>query len=256
MTMNRRQFVRLGLAGLAGMAVSACLAASPQATPAADSTATGSTPPTPTGRGYAPPGSLMANENVSGFYVRYYETFRAPDPASWHLDIRGMVDAPTTMTLEHIAANLPFVEQNTRMKCVECWSSRAVWGGFTYAALAALVKPQAAAKHLYFACEDGYYEYLPISELEKKGALFVTHMDGRPIGAKYGAPLRMIMPWLYGYKGAKVVNTIEFRAFDEKGLWSDIGPYSTSGIVLAGRDMPLDLGGGTRPIKGGEITDY
>jgi DMSO/TMAO reductase YedYZ molybdopterin-dependent catalytic subunit len=202
------------------------------------------------------PGTLLGNENVPGFYVRYIETFRAPDPGRWSLNITGLVSAPTTMTLDHIQKNLPFTQQNTRMKCVECWSSRADWGGFTYAALADLVKPAANATHLYFACEDGYYEVVPISELRKDRALFVTHMDGELIGAKYGAPLRMILPWLYGYKGAKTINTIEFRSTGGQGYWSDVGPYTASGIVLAGSDTPLDLDGRPRRMAGGEITDY
>jgi sulfoxide reductase catalytic subunit YedY len=258
--MNRRDFLRLGSVGTAGVFVSACLSNGAQTTPSlgpATPTATlGGPAPTPTVRGDAPPGTLLSNENVPGFYVRFYKTFRSPDPGRWQLTIKGLVDAPTTLTLDLIQRNLPLVEQNTRLKCVECWSSRAIWGGFTYAALADLVKPQAGATHIYFTCEDGYYEALPISELRKERALFVTHMDGRPIGMKYGAPLRMIIPWLYGYKGAKTVNSLEFRAQGGRGYWSDAGPYTVEGNILAGSDTPLDLGGGARPIKGGEITDH
>jgi len=261
MLMDRRAFLRLGLAGLAGVVVSAC--ASANATPAPTlpvATPTVVLPnapkPTPTQRGDAPLGTLLGNENVPGFYVRYIQTFRPPDPGRWQLVIKGLVDAPTTMTLDHVQRNLPLVEQNTRLKCVEGWSSRALWGGFTYAALAELVKPQANVTHMYLSCEDGYYEVLPISELQKARALFVTHMDGRPIGAKYGAPLRMIMPWLYGYKGAKVINSLEFRAQRGQGYWSDVGPYTADGAIMRGMDTPLDLDGKARAVNGGEITEY
>ena len=258
--MNRRSFIQLGLAGVAGVIATACAPGTQATAPAAGSTPGVAAPaggqPTPTARGGAAPGTLLANENAPGFYVRYYKSFRAPDPARWELMIKGLVDAPTTMTLDHIQRNLPPVEQNSRMTCVEGWSSRALWGGFTYAALAALVKPKATATHVYFFSEDDYYEVLPISELQKERALFVTHMDGRLLGAKYGAPLRMIVPWLYGYKGAKVVSSIEFHAQGGNGFWSDVGPYSPLGLIQAGRDTPLDLDGRARPIKGGETTDY
>jgi len=254
MHMTRRQFMRMGLAGLAGAALSACASAAPTAAPAATAPAAGESAPAV--RGYVAPGGILTNENVPGFYVRYYEAFRAPDPARWQLEIKGNVDAPTTMTLDHIARNLPLVQRSARMACVERWSSRAVWGGFTYADLAALVKPQPGAFYVNVACEDNYYESLPISELEREGVLFVTHMDGQPLGAKYGAPLRMIIPRLYGYKGAKVIREIAFSSGEGHGFWSDVGPYSPVGLIAPGRDRPLDLGGVARTVSGGEITDY
>jgi sulfoxide reductase catalytic subunit YedY len=258
--MNRRRFVRVGLAGLAGALASACSLAAPAPSPT-PRPAAGSTPltvasPAPTPRGYVAPGTLMHNENAPGFFIRFIEPVPAPDPARWELKIKGLVDIATTMTLDHIRKNLAFIEQNTRMKCVEGWSSRAVWGGFTYAALAALVKPQPSVTHVRFECDDNYYEILPISELTKARALFVTHMDGQPLGAKYGAPLRMIIPWLYGYKGAKTINTLEFVAKGGQGYWSDVGPYSATGYIQAGSDIPLDLDGKPRRVSGGEVTDY
>ncbi len=242
------------MVGLAGVAAAACASTTP-ANPAGGGAPVAGEP-TPTVRGYAPPGSILTNEDAPGFYVRYYEAFRAPDPMRWQLTIKGLVEAPTTMTLEHIARNLPFVQRSARMACVERWSSRAVWGGFTYAELAKIVKPQQGALFVHFRCEDNYYESLPVSELEREGVLFVTHMDGQPLGAKYGAPLRMIIPRLYGYKGAKVVVEIAFSSVEGRGFWSDVGPYSPVGLIAPGRDRPLDLGGVARTHQGGEITDY
>jgi sulfoxide reductase catalytic subunit YedY len=192
---------------------------------------------------------------VPQFNVRYYRPFPAPDPATWRLAIGGLVDAPAELTLEQIRQELDYKEQNTRMKCVECWSSRAMWGGFTYAALASLVKPKPDARHLRFDCADNYWEVLPISELQREGALFVTHMNGIPVPAKYGSPLRMIFPWLYGYKGAKAVTKLTFQAQQEPGYWSTVGPYTVDGNIQAGTDYPLDIGE-SREIQGGEITSY
>jgi sulfoxide reductase catalytic subunit YedY len=270
--MNRRRFLALGVTGLAGGIVAACAPAlpasqgAPTAVPASPGTA--AAPPATTlpatanpaaalatPMGAAPPGTILGNEDVPEFYVRYYKPFPAPDPAKWQLTIDGLVDAPVSLTLEQIGRELEYIEQNTRMKCVECWSARAVWGGFTYASLAALVKPKPEATHLRFDCADDYWEILPISELQRTGALFVTHMNGMPVPAKYGSPLRMIFPWLYGYKGAKAVTKLTFQAEQEPGYWSTVGPYSVEGKIQAGRDYPLDIGE-TRPIEGGEITAY
>lgn len=260
---SRRRFLHISLAGLAGGLAAACAQAGSQSPTAP--TATMPLPPstptrtavtsTPTPRAVTPE-VILHNENRPGFYVRYFKPFPAPDPARWRLTIGGLVDAPATLSLEQILRDLPLKEQNTRMKCVEGWSSRAMWGGFTYAALAALVKPQPTATHVRFDCADGYWEVLPISELTREGALFVTHMNGSLLSAEYGAPLRMILPWLYGYKGAKAVTGLEFRAKGEPGYWSTVGPYSVDGNILPGLDYPLDLDGKPREVDGGEVTEY
>ena len=258
-TVSRRRFLALGLTGLAGGIAAACTTASPGTVAVPSSTArpTAAAQPaaTATPMGAANPGTILGNENVPEFYVRYYKSFPAPDPAAWQLTIDGLVDAPVTLTVAQIQSELAYKEQNTRMKCVECWSSRAAWGGFTYASLAALVKPKPDATHLRFDCADNYWEVLPISELQREGALFVTHMNGIPVPAKYGSPLRMIFPWLYGYKGAKAVTKLTFQAKQEPGYWSSVAPYSEEGKIQAGSDYPLDIGE-SRPIQGGEITAY
>ena len=164
--------------------------------------------------------------------------------------------APLTLTLQEIEEKLPRQEQDSRMKCVEGWSSRANWGGFTYAGLAGLVRPKPEANYVLFHCADGYWEELAISELQKPRALFVTHMNGAPLPADHGAPLRMIVPWLYGYKGAKAVTRLEFTAQGDKGYWSTVGPYTVDGTILAGSDYPLDLPGGSRNVGAGEVTAY
>jgi sulfoxide reductase catalytic subunit YedY len=107
-----------------------------------------------------------------------------------------------------------------------------------------------------FSCADGYWEDLPLSELQKPPALFVTYMNGDPLPAQYGAPLRIIVPWLYGYKGAKAVTKLEFTANGDKGYWSTVGPYTVDGAIQAGSDYPLDLPGGSRDVGAGEVTAY
>lgn len=158
---SRRRFLALGFTGLAGSILAACAPATPTspgtvAAPSATTlpTAAANVAAIPTPMGAAQPGTLLSNEDVPGFYVRYYRSFPAPDPAKWQLTIDGLIDAPVSLTLPQIRSELAYAEQNTRMKCVECWSSRATWGGFTYASLAALVKPKPDAAYLRFGCAD------------------------------------------------------------------------------------------------------
>ena len=67
----------------------------------------------------------------------------------------------------------------------------------------------------------------------------------------------MILPWLYGYKGAKVIPRLTFSDKEERGFWSCQGPFTTAGDIEPSRDFPLDLGPGeARSIPGGEVTTY
>jgi len=206
---------------------------------------------------YIAPGTTLRNEDTARFFVRYFKAFPAPDRDQWRLAIGGLVDAPSALSLADIRRELPYHEQNKRMVCVEGWSSRANWGGFIYHDLAALVRPKPAATHVRFDCVDGYWESVAITELQRDGALFTTHMNGTYLPAKHGAPLRMILPWLYGYKGAKVIARLTFTDKEERGFWPTNGPFTTAGDIASGRDYPLDLGGGeARSITGGEVTAY
>ncbi|MBC8450466.1 MAG: molybdopterin-dependent oxidoreductase [Chloroflexi bacterium] len=269
---SRRWFLRYGGLGLLGWLAAACgLRVEPPATPlpgpvpptatAAPSplpprpTAVPPPSPTPTVRRVAP-SELLHNENRPGFYIRYVKPFPPPDAEAWRLAVEGLVAEPITLSLDEIEARLPLVEQVSRLKCVECWSAKAEWGGFTYQALAELVQPLSEATHVHMQCLDGYWEVLPIEELARPRALFVHRMNGERLPPPYGSPLRLILPWLYGYKGAKAIATLEFKAEGGRGYWSTVAAYSPEGVIQPGFDHPLDLEDKSRQIEGGEITDY
>lgn len=248
--LTRRQFLRLGALGaLAWTAASCATTSTPGVTPPA-SLSTPLVTPEPTRAT-----KLLRNENRAGFYIRYYRPFAAVDPETWRLDVAGLVDAPRAFTLADLLA-LPQATLEGRMKCVECWSARAQWAGFTYATLAELVKPQPAARWLYVECADGYWETVSIEEMQNARALFVTHLNGERLPDEYGAPLRLMLLWKYGYKSAKALTAIRFQKEAGDGYWSQSGAYTIAGNIEAGWDHPLDLGGDARRIKGGEITEY
>ncbi len=186
--------------------------------------------------------------------VRYYKSFEAVDIPTWRLQVDGMVDNPGAFSLQDICS-WPSITQVSRMVCVEGWSSKAEWTGFTYAALAAVVQPQADARWLHFYCADDYYEYLPIAETDIPRVLFAYKMDGALLQPLFGSPLRAIYPSKYGYKGAKAIMRIQFEAEGGKGYWPTVGPYSVDGTIEPGYDHPLDMGG-LRIRRGGEIVEY
>lgn len=255
---SRRRLLRYSGLGLLGWLAAACgLGMESTARPMSGPRPTAVPPPTPTPTTpRTAPSELLHNENRPGFYIRYVKPFPPPDVAAWQLTVEGLVAEPLTLSLDEIEARLPRVEQNSRMKCVECWSARAEWGGFTYQALAELVHPLPSATHVHIQCLDGYWEVLPIAELTRPRALFAYRMNGERLPAPYGSPLRLIIPWLYGYKGAKAIARLEFKAEGGRGYWSTVAAYSPQGEIEPGFDYPLDLDKKPRQITGGEITDY
>jgi DMSO/TMAO reductase YedYZ molybdopterin-dependent catalytic subunit len=192
-----------------------------------------------------------------GFRIMWYNPAAPVDPVGYRLKIHGLVEKPQSLALAQLRA-LPQESQNTRMKCVQCWSSRTTWGGFRFAHLMEMAKPVRTAKAVRFDCADKWYEYFTIEDLLKPRVLLVLDMAGKPLADRHGAPLRLIDPARYGYKSAKLITGIEFVAEGKGSMACDIGPYySPSGEIKSGYDHPLDLGSNVRRrIAGGEITEY
>jgi len=199
----------------------------------------------------ATPVRILANENRADRNVRYFSAFPAPDPAQWSLKIEGLVQKPQQWSFAQMQ-ELPYVSNVSRMKCVECWSWKAEWGGFTMQALADRVKPDPEARFVRFNCMDGYWEVLSIEELREPGVIFTYKMDGKVLPAEYGSPLRAIVPSKYGYKGAKAIERLTFEKDPGGGYWSTYG-YSIDGTIQPGYDHPQDLPGGARAIPGGQV---
>lgn len=180
------------------------------------------------------------------------------DPASWQLRIEGLVEKPVTLDLASLR-KLPAETQSTRMKCVQCWSARATWGGFRFGHLLEMAKPLAKAKAVRIDCADKWYESYFIKDLLNPRLMFVLDMAGKPLSEDHGAPLRLVDPARYGYKSAKVITTLTFTAEVAGSMACDTGPYySLEGLIKPGYDTPLDLdqGKSRRKIGGGEIAEY
>jgi sulfoxide reductase catalytic subunit YedY len=264
--MTRRQFARLALGGIALSVLSGCApeeavrvtaTPSPKKTPSPIPSATstvspGITPiPTPTPRP-SPTPVLLRNENRPGFFVRYYRPFEPVDPARWNLSVEGLVKQPQELTLPDVQS-LPLVSQVSRMKCVECWSAAAKWQGFHLRSLMEIVDPLPEARWLHFYCADDYYESLTLEELLMDRVLFVHRMNDQTLPDVYGAPLRLIVPFKYGYKGPKAILRLVFAEEELPGYWPTVGPYTTKGEIQPGQDYPLDLEESRQIAGGGEI---
>jgi DMSO/TMAO reductase YedYZ molybdopterin-dependent catalytic subunit len=192
-----------------------------------------------------------------GFRLMWYNPVPPIDQAKWRLRVRGLVEKPQEIPLAQLRS-LPQETQNSRMKCVQCWSARTTWGGFRFQHLLDLVKPLKTAKAVRFDCADKWYEYMSFAEMANPRVMLVLDLAGKPLPDKHGAPLRLLDPSKYGYKSAKLITSITFVSEGKGSMACDLGPYySPSGEILAGYDHPLDLGPKERrKIKGGEITEY
>ena len=189
------------------------------------------------------------------FYINFWKPMRRINSNSWTLKLSGLCENPKTFTLNELLT-LPSRSQSSRLKCVECWSARAKWNGFSIKELEREVQPHASAKGVVFHCGDEYKEYLSLEELHQDRVLLVHSMNGKPLSDAHGFPLRLIAPSKYGYKNPKAILEMEFVAEQRAGTWSKIGPYSPDGTILPGTDHPLEFNKQPRRISGGEIFLY
>ena len=199
---------------------------------------------------------LLQNENRPDYYnIRYYQPFDAVNTDRWQLSIGGLVETGKRLSLNDMRT-LPRITVSARIKCVECWSFRASWGGVHYTTLAGLVKPDTRASWVHLKCADGYYEAVPIGALMDPRVVFAYMMNDGSLPPEYGGPLRIVLPSKYGYKWAKCITAIDLSDVRGNAFWPDRGPYPFDGVIGPGTDHPQEWPGTVREITDGEITDY
>jgi DMSO/TMAO reductase YedYZ molybdopterin-dependent catalytic subunit len=191
-----------------------------------------------------------------GFRIMWYAPRPPLDHATYRLEVGGLVEKPASFAVADLR-KFPQLVQSSRLKCVQCWSSRADWGGFRFGELFEAVKPLKSAAAVRIDCGDKWYEHLSLDDALNNRVLLALDMEGQPLSDSHGAPLRVIDPRKYGYKSAKMITSITFVDKPGGSMACDLGPYySESGEIQPGYDHPLDLGEGVRhKIRGGEI-DY
>jgi sulfoxide reductase catalytic subunit YedY len=191
------------------------------------------------------------------FRLMWYNPVAPIDHNLYRLKISGLVEKPQSFTIQDLR-RLPQETQSSRLKCVQCWSSRTLWGGFRFRHLMDVIKPKKAARAVRFDCADKWYEYFSLEQILSSRVMLALDMAGKPLADEHGAPLRIIDPSRYGYKSAKLITSVTFVEEGKGSMACDIGPYYTpGGEIQAGYDHPLDLGEKNRKkISGGEITDY
>ena len=146
------------------------------------------------------------------------------DPATWKLRIDGLVERPVEIDHAQLLA-LPKVNQVSTFHCVTGWIVKDVhWGGVRFHDLLSLAKPLPQAGALHFvSAERPYDDYLDVRQVALPDVMLAYEMDGKPLAREHGAPARVVIPDMYGYKNVKWVQRIELVAKPAPGYWEQRG---------------------------------
>ncbi|MBI4180521.1 MAG: protein-methionine-sulfoxide reductase catalytic subunit MsrP [Chloroflexi bacterium] len=167
----------------------------------------------------------------------------------WTVTVGGLVRQPQTFDIDDLRRRFPAEERIYRLRCVEAWSMVIPWEGFPLAKLLEMVEPKAEAKYVRFESlydpkqmpmrdipfEWPYVEGLRLDEARHNLTLLATGIYGKSLLPQNGAPLRLVVPWKYGYKSIKSIVKIDLvaemplsfwvkQSAEEYGFYANINP--------------------------------
>ncbi len=146
------------------------------------------------------------------------------DPATWRLSVGGLVEQNVSLTYDQLRA-LPRVEQVSTFHCVTGWTVKNVhWAGVRIHDVLAAARPLDSGQALRFvSMETPYDDYLTLGQTAMHDVLLAYEMDGGPLRREHGAPVRLVIPEMYGYKNVKWLERIEVVPSVENGYWENLG---------------------------------
>jgi len=162
----------------------------------------------------------------------------------WTVEVAGLVEKPGQYSLDSLLANLQQEERIYRLRCVEAWSMIVPWVGVPLASLIHKLKPLSGAKYITFhtlfdpeqmpgqkpgrfgfsSLEYPYVEGLRMDEAMNPLTLLATGIYGKQLQPQNGAPIRLVVPWKYGFKNIKSIVRIEFTDKQPINTWNKTGP--------------------------------
>jgi len=198
-------------------------------------------------------------EDLTTSYNNFYEFGSSKDIKDdaqalplrpWTVAIDGMVEQPATIGIDDLLARMPLEERLYRHRCVEAWSIAVPWSGFPMKALVDLAKPLASARYVTMQTFQNpdvapgqraswypwpYTEGLTMAEATNELAFLATGAYGKPMAPQNGSPLRLVVPWKYGFKSIKSIVRFSFTdkrpvSFwealqdSEYGFWANVNP--------------------------------
>lgn len=157
----------------------------------------------------------------------------------WTVEVGGLVHKPMTFDIDQLTQLVSLEDRIYRMRCVEGWSMVIPWRGFPLARLLSEVEPMGTAKYVRFVTlYDGnrmpnqltsvlpwpYVEGLRLDEAMHPLTILATGLYEKPLLPQNGAPLRLVVPWKYGFKGIKSIVQIVLTAEEPKTTWAEYAP--------------------------------
>ncbi len=158
----------------------------------------------------------------------------------WDVKVGGLVNKPQTFALEDLLRMFPPEERVYRLRCVEAWSMVIPWLGFPLAALLKEVEPTSTAKYVRFETiydpaqmpgqktkllDWPYVEGLRLDEAMHDLTILATGLYGKPLPPQDGAPIRLVVPWKYGFKNIKSIVKIDLVEEMPVSAWMASAPH-------------------------------
>ena len=199
----------------------------------------------------APFDEAMTSESDATSYNNFYEFGTdKPDPAAyahemtvdpWTVEVSGEVARPGKIGLEDMLAGIDLEERIYRLRCVEAWSMVIPWIGFPVKEILDRFEPTGNAKYVMFetlhrpsemrgqrslfsSIEWPYVEGLRLDEANHPLAIFAVGMYGKLLPNQNGAPIRLVVPWKYGFKSIKSIVSIRLTETRPLNTWNDLQP--------------------------------
>jgi methionine sulfoxide reductase catalytic subunit len=244
--LGRRASLRAGAAGVVAGVVSAALGDAPAMADNVFLADGGYVPPASADR--FPPGRVLSAPQAVESFNNFYEFGLSKNIAGiaqqmsvspWPIRIDGLVEKPFTIDVADLIGQMAIETRVYRHRCVEAWAMTVPWMGFSMASLVKLAAPLGSAKFVRFqSLADSktmpglavpffpwpYTEGLTIAEATSELAFVATGLYGAPMPKQDGAPIRIVLPWKYGFKSAKSIVRISFVASQPKTFWQATSP--------------------------------
>lgn len=183
---------------------------------------------------------------------RVYEVSKDFKTDPWNVEVYGLVENPTTFSMQDILEQFEQEERIYRLRCVEGWSMVIPWVGFPLAKLLDVVKPTDEAKYVRFQTEADfdqmpgleanfpwpYQEGLRLDEAMNDLTILATGIYNEPLSPSNGAPIRLVVPWKYGFKSGKSLIKIELVAEQPDTFWNLIAPREYGFYSNVNPDVP------------------
>jgi sulfoxide reductase catalytic subunit YedY len=190
----------------------------------------------------------ITDEKVNGSYNNFFEfgsSKLVAKPAQaikvrpWTVKIDGMVEKPREVGIDELIRQMPLEERLYRHRCVEAWAMAIPWSGFPLAALVKLASPLGSATYVRMETfvdakiASGqrqsylpwpYVEGLTMAEAMNELAFVAVGAYGKPMPKVHGAPLRLAVPWKYGFKSIKSIVRFTFTDKRPKSFWEALAP--------------------------------